>query len=209
MNFLNDLIFKIKKPKVILVAGENRKHSSKTISGVLSSHFKIGENIFVAENDLSDKKKNDFLIKNSSLFILVATNVGKIPEDKEPFAGEEIKTIKIREAAASLPKKDYLIVNFDDETVRMTRNESEANIMTFGLQEGADLRASDFTGDGEVNFKINYRGSSVPFWFAQELNKETVYSVLAAVACGLVLGFNLVEMSQTLRKLQFFGRTIY
>ncbi len=203
MNFLNDLIFKIRKPKLILVVGENRKCSSETISEVLRTHFKMGKNLLVSENDLSDKEKNNFLIKNSSLVVLVATNVGEIPEDKEFFAGEEIKVIKIKELAASLPENDYLIVNFDDETIRMTRNESRANIMTFGLQEGADLRASDFTQEGEVNFKINYRGSSVPFWFKENLSKEMVYSVLAAVACGLILGLNLVEMSQILRNYNF------
>ena len=54
--------------------------------------------------------------------------------------------------------------------------------------------------NGGTNFKINYQGKIVPFWL-ESSSKEQIYSVLAAVAVGVVSGLNLVEISQSLKEL--------
>ncbi|MFH1036604.1 MAG: Mur ligase family protein [Patescibacteria group bacterium] len=199
MSFLNDLIFRLNKPKVILLAGISRREAASAISEVLKGHFKIGKNVFIFETDFTDPEKDKFLVKNSSKPILAVTNIGEIPEDKIPFAGEEEKITAVKEFVKNLQKSGHLVVNFDDETVRMTKNESCSQVLTFGLQEGADLRAGDFTTDDGTNFKVSYGGSIVPFWIGNDFTKERIYAVLAAAACGLIFGLNLVEISQALK----------
>ena len=70
---------------------------------------------------------------------------------------------------------------------------------TFGFQEEADFRASDIKINGGLNFKINYKGNTVPVWLEVPFNKEHVYAALATAAAGEVLDLNLVEISEALK----------
>ena len=55
-----------------------------------------------------------------------------------------------------MPAHGYLILNFDDETVREIRDETNLKELTFGFQEKADFRATDIKLNSGTNFKINY-----------------------------------------------------
>jgi len=120
-------------------------------------------------------------------------------QDKDFFAGDKKDTIQSRELAKILPAYGYLILNFDDETVREIGEETDLKGITFGFQEGADLRASDIRLNSGTNFKINYKGNIVPIWLEKAFGKELIYSALGAAAVGTVLGFNLVEISSSLK----------
>lgn len=214
MNFLLKLRFLLKRPKIIIVTGEGRACAKEAIFQVLKPHFKIGAEVLIFETDLTnstDAKKFKFLIKHSSLPILVVTHVGDIPFDKIFFAGEMEKTIEIRKLAKSLPSHGYLVLNFDDETVREIKTETNLNELTFGFQERADFQASDIKLNTETNFKINYKGNIVPVWlvptshtpnFDVGVGKEQIYSALASVCVGTIFDLNLVEISQSLKNVR-------
>lgn len=172
-------------------------------------------------------EKFKFLMEKSSLPVLVITHVGDIPYDpvrsfrnqrvksftsdgdlkhgtsngvdKNFFAGEQEKTREIRKLAKSLPSHGYLILNFDDETVREIKDETNLKEITFGFQEGADFRATDIKLNSGTNFKINYKGNVVPVWLEKLFGKEQIYSALAAAVCGTIFDLNLVEISQALK----------
>ncbi len=205
MNFLSKIKFIWKKPKVIIIAGEGRAGAKEAIEEVLRQHFKVGKEIFVFEADLRrdrDIKKFKFLLKNSSLPVLVVTDVDDIFFEKDFFVGEREKTEEIRKLAKILPPAGHLVLNFDDETVREIKAQTNLKETTFGFGEGSDFRVSDIKLNSGTNFKINYRGNVVPIWLEKLFGKEQIYSSLAAVAVGNIFGLNLVEISQALKNYQ-------
>jgi hypothetical protein len=82
------------------------------------------------------------------------------------------------------------------------KNKEEAR-----LKIAADLKISDVNvGQEGINFKANYRGSSVPFWLAgdNEVSDEQaglkVQAAAVIITNHLARGLNLVEISQIMRK---------
>src|SRR4030042_5053936 len=121
LNFFQKFKFLLKKPKVIIVTGEGRFFAKEAIQQVLKPHFSVGKEILVLESDLKntgDLKRYKFLINQSSLVVLVVTHAGDIPLEQEFFAAEREKTKAILSLAKILPSSNYLVLNFDDETVR-------------------------------------------------------------------------------------------
>ncbi len=149
---ISNFIFLLQKPKVTIITGEGRQCTKEAIFQVLNQHFKIGKDILVFETDLNDSEKFEFLAKNSSLPVLVATQIGDALSDK------------IRKLAEILPTQGYLVFNFDDETTRGIKDGINAKTFSFGLQEKADFFASDIKINGSTNFKVNYHGNIVPIW---------------------------------------------
>jgi len=206
MNIFEKINFFWKKPKVIIVTGQGQACTKEAIYQVLKKHFKIGDEILIFGTDLKKRREFEFLLKKSSLPILVVTHIGDIPFEKDFFAGDKEKTVEIRKLAKILPAYGYLILNFDDETIREIKDSNSptapSHKLTFGFQEGADFRATDIKLNTGVNFKINYRGNIVPVWLEKLFGKEQIYSALAAIAVGTIFDLNLVEISQALKNYQ-------
>lgn len=105
-----------------------------------------------------------------------------------------------RELAKILPPKSWLVLNYDDETVREIDDITNLKTFTFGFSERANFWVSNIKLNRGTNFKVNYKGSVVPFWLEGIFGKEQIYGALAAVAVGIIFGKNLVEISQALRE---------
>ncbi|MFH1564961.1 MAG: Mur ligase family protein [bacterium] len=108
-----------------------------------------------------------------------------------------------------LPKDGIAILNVDDEMVKGMK--TKASMMTLGVINDADLKANEPAisvnneeADGlpikGISFKINYKGSVVPILIPEILGTHQIYSVLAAIMCGLVYQMNLSEISNNLRE---------
>jgi len=219
MNLLSKLIFSFRKPKIIVVTGSSRQTAGEVIFQVLKNHFRIEKisrkfspgtilrnKVLIFEAALQQINGLEWFVKKSRLPILVVTNVGDIPPDKNFFAGEIEETKEITKLAESLPRHGYLILNFDDETVRELKNKTRAHSLTFGFQERADFGATDvvltqFPSFG-TNFKVNYQGNIVPVWLKNLFGKEQIYSSLAGIATATIIDLNLVEISQALKAYQ-------
>jgi len=185
MNLLSKLKFILKKPKVIIITGEGREYTKKSIFQVLNRHPEAGKDVLLSESDLKnpqDIEELKFLIDKSSLFILVLNHAADSP--------------------SYLPKMmsagGWFVLNFDDETARETDG-AAIKTLTFGFKEGADFRATDINVNGGTNFKINHKGNTVPVWLDGICDKEQIYSALAAACVGTILGLNLIEISQALK----------
>lgn len=111
----------------------------------------------------------------------------------------------------NLKEKDWAILNIDDERVRTMSDKTSAQILTFGLSEEADIQATDIQVDQELlnegatqikglTFKVNYKGSIVPAFLPNTISRAQIYSVLGAIAVGLALGLNLIDIIKTLPK---------
>lgn len=66
------------------------------------------------------------------------------------------------------------------------------------LKIRSELVVSDIkVNEEELNFKVSFRGSIVPFWVS---SKYQLADIISIIATGLVFGLNLVEISQALKK---------
>lgn len=194
--------FTLRKPKVVVITGEDRTSAKETIFQVLKNKFKIGKEVLIFETEDKNIKKFEFYLKNSEVPILVISRVGDIPYDEIFFAGEREKISQSFNLAKTLPVQSYLVLNYDDETVREIADFTNIKTFTFGFNERADFFASDIKLNHGTNFKVNYQGKVVPFWLEKTFGKEQIYSALASTAVGTILGLNLVEISQTLKNYQ-------
>lgn len=105
-----------------------------------------------------------------------------------------------------LGKKGLAVLNYDNELSREMAGASQARVLSYGLHEGANLRAQDiiynFTKEGYelngINFKLNYDGSIVPVNMKNVLSETALYAALAAAAVGVYFDLNLVEIAQAL-----------
>ena len=221
LNILLKIKFLLKKPKVVIVIGQERKAVKEAISQVLRQYFKLGQDVFIFETEEKKINKFTFFLKNSELPILVMNNAAEISLPK------------------NLPANTYFILNCDEEKIKGVLDALDnLKTMKFGFKEKNDIFASDIKINGGTNFKVNYKGKIVPFWlkgllgeedlssssptesreagrgkeesktlFATELSrsesegeKEQIYAALAAISVGTILGLNLVEISQSLRE---------
>ena len=136
-----------------------------------------------------------------------------------PVHLEFFKTLEniAREKSAvitSLPKEGFALINADDELVRPMKEKTRAAVSTYGLAKEAEVRATEIKlsyGDPSpidglkrktvkgLSFKVQYNGSTAPFYLPGVLGEHQVYTALAATAVGIAYGLNLVSISEQLK----------
>lgn len=115
-----------------------------------------------------------------------------------------------RQIISHLTSEDFAVVNFDNDLVMENTKLTKAEIITYGFKEGADLQATDIniiTDDTGLrpkglNFKVSYKGNSIPAYLPEVMAKHLIPSALAGLSVGLVFGINLVEGIESLKKSQ-------
>lgn len=196
---MNKFSFFFKRPKVVVITGAGRACAKEAVLQVLKHYFKINKEILLLGSD----KDSEFFLKKSRLPILLVTRAGQYHPDKEFFAGSSADISRAENLAKALPERGYLILNFDDEAVRDLKSNINSSSLTFGFASRADLQATDVLlthpPSMGTNFKMNYRGNTVPVWLERTFGKEQIYSALAAAALGKILDLNLVEVSEALK----------
>jgi UDP-N-acetylmuramoyl-tripeptide--D-alanyl-D-alanine ligase len=144
------------------------------------------------------------LVKKFKPHIGVVTAVGEIPSHVEFFSGPEEVAKEKSKLVSSLGSSDFAVLNFDDLAVLDMKNKTKAKVITYGFGQGADLRISafDFKTDGEkplgVVFKLHYGNSFVPVHIYGSLGRSQAYAAAAAAAIGLIMGLNLVKISEAI-----------
>lgn len=137
----------------------------------------------------------------------VITNIGDIPVHVENFRNIEQVYEEKSELIKCLPVDGAAILNFDNKKILNFKNTSKAKIITYGFEEGADIYASDFKilpdnsdlRNSEMYYRIEYRGTSIPFQLKNIVGKSYAYAILCAVAVGIHFEMNLVEISESLK----------
>jgi len=136
----------------------------------------------------------------------VITALGEIPVHVEFFHGPEEVAAEKRFLISSMNENGIAIINYDDEAVRAMTEGIRAKIITYGLKDRAEVRAANYDlkvdinqNVSEMNFKLEFSGSSVPAKLINVLGVQHLYSALAAASVGIVLNINLVEIVEALR----------
>ena len=200
LNILLKIKFLLKKPKVVIVIGQERKAVKEAISQVLRQYFKLGQDVFIFETEEKKINKFTFFLKNSKLPILVINDAAEIFSTTE-LPQEAKVEMRFISSTKNLPANTYFILNCDEEKIKGVLDALDNfKTMKFGFKEKNDIFVSDIKVNGDTNFKINYKGKIVPFWLKGSYNDERIYAVLAAIGVATILGLNLVEISQSLRE---------
>jgi len=101
---------------------------------------------------------------------------------------------------ASLSHDGLAVVNADDELLLREVKTSKINYLTFGINNNADITASDIVSLGEsVKFNISAFGKTSAV-VLNTFGKHNVYNALAAGAGASVFGFSLDEIVVGLSK---------
>ncbi len=148
----------------------------------------------------------------------VITAIGEIPVHVEFFANPQEIILEKKKLIDSLrpptsvnESSGIAVLNYDDSIVREMGENSRVWVLSYGFEQGADVRASNFelktTEQNEENFttitfKLNYKGSAVPVKLNNILGKHQIYPILAATAVGIGFKLNLVEIVEGLKSYQ-------
>lgn len=139
----------------------------------------------------------------------VVTTVGEIPVHVEFFENPEKVAEEKKTLVKTLDKEGIAVLNYDDERVRNMAEGIDAKIITYGLNSKADVKAANYElkldGNGnisELNFKLDFKGSSVPAKLIDVLGNQHLYSVLAGAAVGITFNVNLVEIAEAINKIK-------
>jgi UDP-N-acetylmuramoyl-tripeptide--D-alanyl-D-alanine ligase len=99
------------------------------------------------------------------------------------------------EIIETLPPQGVAILNYDDERVRAMAERTNARVVFYGLDEAADVRASDLESHGleGIYFTLE-RGNERARVHAPLLGRHSVHTALAGFAVGFELGMSLDEI---------------
>ena len=105
---------------------------------------------------------------------------------------------------AALREDGCAILNADDKRVLKMQERTKAKVITYGLDEGAALRADNLVFHRDArrvegfSFKLNYDGKSIPVHLPSVIARHHIAAALAAAAVGVALRMNLVEIASAL-----------
>ncbi len=154
-----------------------------------------------------------YLLDITKCDIGVITKIGE--SHLEAFGSlEKIKSEKSL-LVKELKEGGWAVLNADDPAQASLARDFEGNLLTYGILESADVKALEivfsFEHDYEeepgksrisklagISFKLKYKGSVVPVFLPEVIGYPVIYSALAAAACGIIKGMNLIQISQAL-----------
>ncbi len=110
----------------------------------------------------------------------------------------------------ALPKNGWAVLNHDIPLVASMEEKTNANILTFGFNHGADIRGAEIAISHEVDykdvstiqgisFKLIYQGKVIPVLLPKVLGEHLVYTALAAIAVGTIYELNLHTIIESLK----------
>lgn len=172
--------------------------------------------IWVLEIGVDSPGDMDEFIKDFLEFdVVVFGFIGEHPvhlsqfKDKKELIKEDAKILR------ALKPDGSIIIDGDDLVLKSIYRKRD-NVLTFGFGD-VNIKASDFKVSIEVinteeqwknyyssivpkgKFKVEYKGSSIPFQVDYVLGKHQVNSILPSIALGLIDGMNLVDISQQIK----------
>ncbi len=165
--------------------------------------------ILVLEYGVDHPDDMDYLLSIAMPKIGVVTAIGDIPVHTEFFGGPEGVIAEKRKLVAALGSRDTAVLNYDDDAVRDMKIKVKGKTISYGTDPHADMRIVNYSlhavksamvGDlpDGITFKLEHKGSLVPFRIRGSLGITHAYAASAAACVGIALGMNLFEISQAL-----------
>src|SRR5260370_21118931 len=117
----------------------------------------------------------------------IVTSVGSA--HLRTFGGLEGVAIAKSELVEALHPDGVAILNYDDQRVRAMKQKTQARVLYYGLEDGAEVRASAIAGDALYwhSFMLSYHGVNIRIQL-QLPGKHGIYTALAAASTGFLAG---------------------
>ncbi len=171
-----------------------------------------------------------YLLKIGRPKIGVITAIGDTPVHVEFYESPAEVAKEKGKLIESLQTGGFAVLNFNDVYAMNMKEKTRANILTFGFNDGADIKISNFENylqariDADktqinadticvnpsnnlresalegVSFKIEYGGSFVPINLKNVFSRTQAYAVAAAFCVGIIYGLNLVEIAELIER---------
>ncbi len=132
----------------------------------------------------------------------VVTNVG---ETHMELLGSLANIAKAKaELVEAIPVGGTVVLNADNPYVAAMRTKAQTGVrvLTFGVQEKADIRGEAIRTVGQTTKFMAEFGQERHEFTLPMVGRHNVYNALAAMAVGLSLGFSAEEMQQGLDRLE-------
>ncbi len=162
--------------------------------------------VLVLEYGVDHPGDMTYLLSIARPHIGVITAIGQTPVHVEFFSGPEAILREKAKLVYQLPTTGFAILNSDDALVLSAREGTRAQVVTYGFDEGAQVRVAAFSsriedsGVGGVNFKLIHSGNIVPVTIPGALGRAQGYAAAAATSVGLLFGMHLVEIGEALAR---------
>jgi len=128
----------------------------------------------------------------------VVTNISEVHLDR--LGSLEAIRLAKQELVEALPEDGYAVLNLDDPLVTEMAGHTSAKVFTYGLNNQADIWASEIVSMGlsGVSFNLHYQGDTLAVTVPL-LGRHSVHTALRATAVGLIEG---LSWDQIVRGLQ-------
>ncbi len=98
----------------------------------------------------------------------------------------------------NLKSRSVSLLNADDPWVMQCKHLTASSVMTFGIEEHADLMAKDIRFDPTgTHFTIEYAQQEMAFYWPL-VGRFNVYNALSAIGVGIIKGYRLDEIATRL-----------
>jgi len=140
----------------------------------------------------------DYLLDFVKPGIGVLTRIGPVHLEKfgtqEKILQEKSKLIK------SLPQSGFAVLNYDYKDVFSLCDTTKAKCITYGFDQGADVRAKNILyGRGQTTFTLEYGEKALPVVLLHAVGKPQIYAILAGISCGIAKRMDLDEIKEALK----------
>ncbi len=118
----------------------------------------------------------------------------------EEYAAAKKKVFHLLDQSPKHNKRALL--NHDNSWTAFMKEGLQTPVWTFGLEEGADVRATDISFGAEgTSFRVFFQGNSTLFR-SSLIGRFNVYNLLGAISLGLHLGVSLEELTGPIETFQ-------
>lgn len=210
---------RLRNMRVVGITGSSGKSTATALlSQILSGRHRVAFNRL--DNHISAVVRMLRTVPKDTEFAVIEVSAGTEPKI-EKTAGligpdvavvtmarlEHYKAFRTAEAVAhekghlvaALKKDGLALLNFDDPLVMQMAERTQARVVTFGREPGADYVAEDVHSSLDHGLTMSVRGKGKRVSLSLRLYGEHFYlPVLAAVACALELGTAEAEIEERL-----------
>ncbi len=183
------------------VVGPHRHEADRTTPDVCTNQKMLAEMVRHGCKAASMEVTSHALVQgrtNQILFdVVVFTNLTQDHLDYH-VSMKEYAQAKNRLFCRAQKPNAHAVVNCDDPWFKHVLEGAQQPLLTFGIDQPADLRASAIhLSPKETHFTVQYRGESVRFR-TPLAGRHNVYNSLAVIGVGLCRGISLAELLPTL-----------
>ena len=145
-----------------------------------------------------------YLLEIAKPKIAVISAIGETPVHIEFYESSQAVAKEKSKLLENLFTSNFALLNFDDEMAMGMKEKTRAKIMTFGFNEGADVKITNFENKFEnnevtgISFKIEYAGSFVPISLKNVFGKSHAYAAAIGAAVGIIYNMNIVGIAESL-----------